>query len=213
MRPKFVLTLLVLAALVLAAAYHFRPQTALTTAALPPPPVHADLPAASNSILGVRPKPITEIPQSLTPEQKQAYIFGEMRRLQDLSTKNDPESFSAILNDLTNSEKEVRLAAIEATKQVGNRDAIPVLKANVAGTTDTDEQIALLQAANFLSLPTIADSDVQAPKTPEQTQAAQQRQAQEAARKQAQLQQKVQMLQQQAQVQQQDQNPPAGPNN
>ena len=67
-----------------------------------------------------------------------------------MSTQNDPASLAAILNDLTNPEKEVRLAAIEATKQFGSRDAIPALQADVARATDTDEKIALLEAADFL---------------------------------------------------------------
>ena len=120
----------------------------------------------------------------MTPEEKQSYIEAETSRLQDLSTQDDPASLSAIVNDLTNSEKEVRLAAIEATKQFGSKDAIPVLQADVAGATDTDEKIALLEAADFLALPTLTDAGVQTPPTPDQLQAIQDQRQKAAARKQ-----------------------------
>jgi hypothetical protein len=113
-----------------------------------------------------------------TPEQRQAAIEAETDRLQQWSANDDPASLSHILADLTHSEKEIRQAAIEAAKQYGSRDAIPVLKDAAANTSDTKEQMDLLAAAEFLSLPPIADEAVQQPKTPEQIQAAEQKQAQ-----------------------------------
>ena len=109
---------------------------------------------------------------------------------------------TSILSELTNSEREVRLVAIEATKQFGSRDAIPALKASVAKALDAGEQIALLEAADFLALPTIADADVQLPKTPDQVQEAQQRRDKAAALRQARM-----------QLHAQNQHPPAVPNN
>ncbi len=120
----------------------------------------------------------------MTPEEKQSYIETEVSRLQDLSTQDDPAALTAIMNDLTNSEKEVRLAAIEATKQFGSKDAIPVLQADVASAAGTDEKIALLEAADFLSLPSLTDAGVQTPPTPDQLQAIQEQRQKAAARKQ-----------------------------
>ena len=128
----------------------------------------------------------------MTPEEKEAFIEAETGRLQDLSTQDDPTSLSAILSDLNNPEKEIRLAAIEATKQFGSKDAIPTLQAEVANVTDTDEKIALLEAADFLSLPTLADAAVQTPLTPDQLQALQEHRQQQAARKQYLLQKRSQ---------------------
>jgi HEAT repeat protein len=78
---------------------------------------------------------------------------------------DDPASLSNILADLTNPEKEIRDAAIEAAKQFGSTNAIPTLKAVAANTTDTEEQIALLEAANFLSLPPVDFSQPTPPQT------------------------------------------------
>jgi HEAT repeat protein len=120
----------------------------------------------------------------LTPEQRQAAIDAETDRLQDWSLSDDPGVLPNILADLSNPEKEVREAAIEATKQFGSSNAIPTLRAAVANTTDPEEQIALLEAVEFLSLPGISDSSVQLPRTPEQIQADQQRILQRQAQRQ-----------------------------
>ena len=160
------------------------PQTALTITNVPPP---APAPVATNT---------------LTPEQRQAAIDAETDRLQQWSMNDDSASLSSILADLTNSEKEIRKAAIEAAEQFGSTNAIPTLKAVAANTTDTDEQIALLEAANFLSLPSIFDVDKSTPKNPEQIQAAAQRKAEREARRQAQMQNRAP-----------NQNLPAAPNN
>jgi hypothetical protein len=146
------------------------------------------------------PVPAAVPTNDLTPEQRQAVIDAETDRLQQWSMDNDPASLSNILADLTNSEKEIRDAAIEAAKQFGSTNAIPTLKAVAANTTDPDEQIALLEAANFLSLPGVNWGST-TPKTPEQIQADAQRKAEREARRQA--------MQNRAL----NQNSPAAPNN
>jgi hypothetical protein len=187
MRPKFLLALLLVVLAVVGAAFvlnqlltgHPAPPpparaTATLTTSAPVAPSAAPIPAVSS--LPVMPTPATT--NAWTPEQRQAAIEAETDRLQQWSANDDPASLSHILADLTHSEKEIRQAAIEAAKQYGSRDAIPVLKDAAANTSDTKEQMDLLAAAEFLSLPPIADEAVQQPKTPEQIQAAEQKQAQ-----------------------------------
>ena len=118
------------------------PRTSPAIAIVPPPAPVAAAPVATNT---------------LTDEQRQAAIDAETDRLQQWSMNDDQSSLSNILADLTSPEKEVRKAAIEAAEQFGSTNAIPTLKALAANTTDTEEQIALLEAANFLSLPSIFD--------------------------------------------------------
>jgi len=122
---------------------------------------------------------------ALPPEQQQAVIDAETDRLQQWSLNNDRASLSNILADLTNSEKEVREAAIEAAKQLGSTNAIPTLKAVAANTDDTQEKIALLEAADFLALPSISFDRPATKRTQQQIQADEQRSAQRAARRQA----------------------------
>jgi HEAT repeats len=122
------------------------PQTAPSIANVPPP---APVPAAA------APVATTNI---MTDEQRQAAINAETDRLQEWSMNDDPESLSNILADLTNPEQEVREAAIEAAEQFGGTNAIPVLKNLAANDEDPKEKAALLEAANFLSLPSILDA-------------------------------------------------------
>ena len=206
MRPKFVFALILLAVLVSGAIFLLKqhsstakPETArppATTMSVAPP-----VPAPSSAPVAVK---------TLTPEERQAAIDAETDLLQQLSMKDDPASLSAILADLTHSEKEVREAAIEAAKQFGSSNAIPALKAVAANTTDTGEQIALLEAADFLSLPSINFNKPSTPKTPEQIQAAAERRAQAEARRQARLQKHADSPNPQPTS---DQNPPPAPNN
>ena len=212
MRPKFVFALLLLALLVLGAAFFLKQY--LGNGATPPAAISA--PVDSNALASVAPPPapmpvpvVPAVTHILTPEERQAAIDAETDRLQDWSMNDDPASLSNILADLTNPEKEIREAAIEAAKQFDSTNAIPTLKAVAANTTDTEEQIALLEAANFLSLPSLVVTP-QPAQTREQMKAAAQ-QARQAH--QNRLQQGTQSQNPSSGTQSSpDQNAPAGPN-
>jgi hypothetical protein len=214
MRPKVVFALIVCALVVLGTALILKPHAGkmaapapVETAAAPAPEVAKDVPVPMPP-----PAPV-EAPHVLTAEERQDAIQAEVEQLQEWSRNDDPQSLSNILMGLTNSEKEVREAAIEATKQFGSTNAIPALKSAAMNSTDTDEQMAMLDAANFLTLTPISDSGVQLPLTPQQIQADAQRQAQHEAQRQAQMQQRSQQNQGQGQNQNTPQPPSqAGPN-
>lgn len=210
MRPKYVFVLLLPALLVLGVALYLKPHPG--PAATPPANLEIAAPApppASNVVTSVTlpPAPAPVSTNTLTPEQRQAAIDAETDRLQQWSANDDPASLSNILTDLTSSEKEIRETAIEAAKQFGSTNAIPALKAVAANTTDTEEQIALLEAANFLSLPSLNSSGPDT-RTPEQIQADAQRNAERQARRQAQLQKNGARQNSQPSS---DQNPQTGP--
>jgi len=176
MRPKFIFALLLLALLVLGAAFFLKQH--LGNTATPPPVTESATPApVANVAPPPAPAPVAATPvvtNAPTPEQHQAAIEAEADRLQQWSMNDDPASLSNILADLTNPEKEIREAAIEATKQFGSTNAIPALKATASNTDDPEEKIALLDAADFLSLPSITSIQLP-PLTPEQAQANQQK--------------------------------------
>lgn len=184
MRLKFALALMLMAVLAIGIIIFLKPAS--ENPAPPPAPVKTTTPVAVARTVrrtdapDATISPAPDVTNSPTPEQKQDYIEAEASRLQDLSTRDDADALSAIVNDLTNPEKEIRLAAIEATKQFGSSNAIPALKAAAANSPDADEQIAMLQAAEFLTLPTLADRE---PQTPEQMQASQRTSAAAAARR------------------------------
>ncbi len=192
MRPKFVFALLLLALLVLAGVFPLKwhlGNGATAPAAIPAP---ADSNAGAGIVPPSAPPPVpaaSAATNTLTAEHRQAAIDAETDRLQEWSMDDDPASLANILADLTNPEKEIRDAAIEAAKQFGSTNAISTLKAVAANTTDTEEQIALLEAANFLSLPALELPGGPAPpRTPEQIQADEQRRAERQARHQARMQ-------------------------
>jgi hypothetical protein len=217
MRPKFVFALLLLAFLVLGGVFLLKQH--LGKKATPPPVTESVTPApppASNVVVSIAPPPapvpVPAAPVStnaLTPEQREAAIDAETDRLQEWSMSNDPASLSNILADLTSPEKEVRDAAIEAAKQFGSTNAIPTLKATADNTSDLQEKIALLEAADFLSLPPLDFSQPATPKTPERIQADAQRQAAREARRHAQTQSPAPSQNAQPTP---DQNAPAGSN-
>jgi len=188
MRPKYVFALLLPGLLVLGTALYLKQHPG--PAATPPANLEIAVPApppASNVVTSVTPAPASVSTGTLTPEQRQAAMDAETDLLQQWSANDDPASLSNILADLTSSEKEIREAAIEAAKQFGSTNAIPALKAAAASNQDTGEQIALLEAADFLSLPSLSSSGPDT-RTPEQIQAGAQRSAERQARRQAQLQ-------------------------
>jgi HEAT repeat protein len=198
MRPKIVILILLAGLAGVIGIYLIKHQGAPSSSAAPiaitetKPATPQTAPAITN-VPSPATAPVAAAPvataNTLTPEQRQAAIDAETARLQQWSMNDDPASLSSILADLTNSEKEIREAAIEATEQFGSTNAIPILKNLAANDTDPQEKAALLDAANFISLPSIFDGAQTI--TP----------AEREARRQARM-----------QKQTQNQNPPAAPN-
>ncbi len=189
MSSKFLFGILLPAILVIGLAIVLRPNFSRTaqravpavTAPAPKPAVNnLPPPPALPAVAAPAPPPMTE-------EERQEAIDKEIDRLSDLQTSRDPQALSNILADLYSPEKDIRMAAIDATEQVHNTNAIPVLKSIAMTNDDPDEQMALLDAANFIATPE-GDFGGGAPLTPRQIQAAQQRRAQDVARRQAQAQ-------------------------
>lgn len=108
--------------------------------------------AATNAVPGA---PATE--EADTNAVHEAEVQAHIDKLLELQANDDPESLKAILTELANPAPEVRAAAIEATVQFGSRDAIPLLKDLAATTTDSTEKKALLDAVEFMSLPTLSE--------------------------------------------------------
>lgn len=173
-------------ALVLRQSFTRTAQNAVPAAAAAPAPAVNNLPPppALPPVAVFTPAPA---PPPMTEEERQEAIDKEIDRLNDLETSQDPQALSNILADLYSPEKDIRQAAIDAAEQVHNTNAIPVLKSIAMTNQDSEEQMALLEAANFIATPE-GDFSSGAPLTPQQIQAAQQRRAQDVARRQAQAQ-------------------------
>lgn len=173
MRPKIVIAVLLagLAGLVgifflkhLAAPAQPAPAViasqTVPTAAPPVSPV-ADNPAPAKPAVTIA-HVTTVVPRIVADtnaqaEAHEAAVQAEIDKLDELESNDDADSLHAILADLTNSDKEIRDAAVESTIQFGSRDAIPVLQDLATRTQDPDEKKALQDAADFLALPTITE--------------------------------------------------------
>ena len=182
MRPKFVIILLLLAAAVAGGIYFLRPKP--VTPSVPPPvetavtPAAETVPAPAKNSPPAEPvapaKPVEEavaaapaavsLPPTavatggtLTVEERAVAI----EKLQDWSTHDatDHEALTNIVAALSSPDAKVRSAAVDATRELGSKDAIPALKAAAAATEDKDEKLALLEAAHFLTLPMLGSPE------------------------------------------------------
>ncbi len=175
MRPKIVL-LVLLAGLagitgIVLLKHPAAPPPAPATQEVPPaaPPIKPEVVAA---LVMPAPAPAVPVPAAVPPVATnpapvvdavdtnalhEAAVQAKIDKLQELQANDDPASLKAILTELVNPDKEVRAAAVEATIQFGDRSAIPVLKDLAATTTDSGEKQALLDAVEFMSLPTMTE--------------------------------------------------------
>jgi hypothetical protein len=193
MRLKFVFVVLA-PAILLSAALVFLKHSGHVPMPVVSNPEITTAPVVSNTVAAVAPAPAFApapvVVKTVTPEEREAAIQAETDRLYAWSMSDDPQSLSKILGDLTSPEKEIRMAAIEAAKQFGSTNAISTLKTVASTTADTTEQIAMLDAAYFLSLPRLdlTATGSGASETQDQIQFNQQKIAQNEARRLARLQ-------------------------
>jgi hypothetical protein len=192
MRPKFVIFLLVVTAMVLAGVFYLKNHLS-PVPVVPPPasPEVATVPVAeapAKVAVSPVPPPAPAPVVTLTPEQRQAALDAEIQRLFQAGMSDSPDDLATIIADLSSPEKEIREAATQAAKQFGSTNAIPALQAAAATATNPKEQAELLDAADFIALPALSSLPPPAPQTPEELQAKQQQIAQWQTDRQAKLQ-------------------------
>ena len=89
--------------------------------------------------------------------RQRAYAERRVAELLELASQDDPVSLEMILSELTNRDPEIRKAALNATLQARNRDAIPRLAEAAEQTDDPREKAAIADAIDFLRLPTLGE--------------------------------------------------------
>jgi hypothetical protein len=166
MRPQVVIAVLLVAVVAVVGIYFLKksptPSPAETVAiettappapeSEPPKPVQPANPPAPAGVAAV---PVTSTSQAA---QDPAAIRATVKQLETLQWNDDPASLQAILTELTNSSPVVRHLAIEATIQFRDRAAIPVLRDLAARTENPAEKKELLDAADFMALPTLKEA-------------------------------------------------------
>ena len=94
--------------------------------------------------------------------QHQTYVEKRIEELTDLAMNDDSGSLDTILSELTNRDPQIRKAALEATIQFGSRDAIPKLMDTVSQIDEPKEKADILEAIEFLKLPSASEVIAQA---------------------------------------------------
>jgi hypothetical protein len=186
MRLKFALPILLVVALAVGAILFLKQYSSVPTVPDAEPGPAASAAPTPEPEPTPAPAPMV-VKKTLTPEERQVAIDAETDRLSAWSMNNDPQSLSNILGDLASPEKEIRMAAVEAAKQFESTNAIPALKAAAANAEDTEEAIAMLEAADWLALPSVdfRPSGTKPQRTPEQIQQIEQARAKAQARREA----------------------------
>ena len=90
-------------------------------------------------------------------EQHEDRVAARIAALRDLSTKTDRASLETLLSEVKNQDEEIREAALDAITQSGNRAAIPGLREAAAQAGNRREKQAILDAIEFMSLPTLTE--------------------------------------------------------
>ncbi len=180
MRPKVVITVLLLGLAGVAAIYFLKPagsrppaEVAAASAPVAPPakvsPTVLPQPVTPSVVAPVAtPAPVKiEVapsePTNTAPvaavavNAEAAAVQAKINRLEELQANYDAESLREILGELINTNRDIRHAAIEATTQFRDRAAIPVLAELAAQTSNPQEKQELLDAVEFLKLPTYTE--------------------------------------------------------
>ena len=84
-------------------------------------------------------------------------VRRRIAELNDLAMNNDTNSLNTILSELNNSDKEIRKGALEAVIQFADRAAISRLQGIADRTGDATEKVALLEAIEYLKLPSLTE--------------------------------------------------------
>ena len=171
MRPKIVVTVLLIGLAGLGVLFFLKPpakHAETVTAAIAQPSIAAPQtkpatpksppPAASVTMAPPAPPAKAAAPATADVSGPDAeHLQAQIDRLEELESNDDDASLQAILKELTNTNPIIRHVAIEATIQFGGHTAVPILQGLAARTWDPQEKKELLDAAEFLALPTLSE--------------------------------------------------------
>ena len=165
MRPKFVVAILLLAFVVLGTmVFLSRPARPVPGGGVPENMPTAQTatgsPPANIISVSMPPAGTNVIPPASAPPVVQATnpaVNAEDRNaeLMALAMNDDTNSLNTIWSELANPDKEIRAGALAAVVQFGDRSVVPRLRELAAQTDDAAEKASILEAADFLELPSL----------------------------------------------------------
>jgi hypothetical protein len=169
MRIKVALPIILFAGLFLLLVHWFRPRpenTVAPQAILPPAPLAVTKPVVQTAAFPeTLTRPVKAVPAagvSETPETTLANADNandQTMELAALAMNNDADSLRTILRWLTDPDRQIRDAALEATIQFDSPDAIPSLQDALAQTEDGQEKASIQKAIDFLKLQPLTQAD------------------------------------------------------
>jgi hypothetical protein len=165
MRPKVVIGILLLGtgllAIIFLASKAVHPQS---SASLADSGIVSAAPTNSVKVVKVpvaSPPPVfstAHVADTNAAAAHEKYVRQRIRELNDLAMNNDVESRDAILSEVkTNSDRRIRAAALEAAIQFDDRSVVPPLQAIAAQTDDPEEKQNILDAIDYINLPSLTE--------------------------------------------------------
>src|ERR1019366_3320246 len=162
MRPKVVILILVIAAglvavLVLLKGVIGGRSSNVTPVAATGEPTNQEPPAVTTVQANPDVNPDTSHTPAMTSEESRAaqiqWDLDEVREALANGTEDPSATENILLDKVTNPEKEVRKAALEALMQLNDTNAIPRLQQAVKNLEDPHDKSAVLDAIAYLQLP------------------------------------------------------------
>lgn len=100
---------------------------------------------------------ITTSPAPAPDPEHEKYVEETTDRLSRLGMMNDEASREAIMAEFKNPDRRIRQEALEAIIQFGDRSVIPRLEEIAAQTTDPIEQKEIIDAIEYIKLPSLTE--------------------------------------------------------
>lgn len=98
----------------------------------------------------------------VSPELREALIENERDQIRELlgqiDGSNNVTIVSTLLEKMKNPETEVRKAALEGLVQLNDTNAVPGLQKTAEGITDPREKVAIMDAIEYLKMPSITQN-------------------------------------------------------
>jgi len=127
-------------------------------------PTNQAPPAAINDqvVQDVQVNPNSSNTAAIAEQLRAAEVENEVDQIQDWQGEadgtNNPSIITALLDKMSNSEAEVRKAALEALKQLNDTNAVPGLEQAAENIKDPREKVAMLDAIDYIKLPSATEN-------------------------------------------------------
>ena len=93
----------------------------------------------------------------LSKVEHEEWVSKRSAELNALAMEPGPEAHQQIVDELKNSDKAIRHAALEALEQANDRSVVPQMQQIAEQTDDPGEKQAILDAIDFINLPSLTE--------------------------------------------------------